>query len=235
LEKPDGFVVVSSGDAEAWLADLPVSRLWGVGKKTQQALAKLGVMKVKDLLSLPKKRLEDKVGVYAERLIALSRGIDYRPVVASGDAKSLSAETTFAVDIDDAVKLRGIIDALSERVGKRLRNHGYTAQTVQIKARYADFTTFTRAVTLKELTAQTQAIRDAARDLLESKLGRRGRALRLLGVAASNLSKTRETQSTLFQDRESDRRDTVDKVMDSLQDRYGTEIIHRGRGRRKER
>lgn len=233
LEKPDGFVVITQEEAESRLADLPVRRLWGVGKQTQKLLARLNVHKISDITAMPTEELEAHLGVHARRLQSLARGIDDRPVVADWEAKSISNERTFSSDIGAKDELRAIADALSERVASRLRKSGLLAHTVQIKARYPDFTTVTRAVTLPEPTDQTQVIREAARDLLEKRLKRKGRPLRLLGVGVSNLVHPEDGVGELFVEEAREKKSRVDHLMDELQDRFGPDAIHRGRGRRK--
>ena len=231
LEKPDGFVVMESRTAAARLAKLPVGRLWGVGRVTQTHLAEQGVHTVKDLLAFPPERLENIVGSYAPRLYQLARGIDKRPVVVGEAAKSIGAENTFATDIADLETLHDLLDALAERTAKRLRHEGYRAHTVQLKARYADFTTVTRAVTLTSTTASTQTIQETARELLDGRLGRKGRALRLLGVSVSNLVRANEEEMDLFPDKIEERREKVDYLLDKLQSKYGSQTIWRGKPR----
>jgi DNA polymerase-4 len=233
LDKPDGFVVITRENAEEVLSDLPVRRLWGVGKQTQKLLAKKGINTIGDVMAAPLEDLEARLGVLARRFKNLAMGVDHRPVVADWEAKSISNERTFADDIGDAGELREIADVLCEMVAKRLRKSGLLAQTVQIKARYPDFTTFTRAVTLAEPTELTQTIRDAVRDLLERKLERKGRPLRLLGVGVSNFVHPEEETRELFTDGERVKSANVDHLIDDLQDRFGADVIHRGRGRRK--
>jgi len=228
LEKPDGFVVLQPKTAAARLADLPVSKLWGVGKVSQRELAKHNVHKIRDLLAIPIGQLEGLVGSYAPRLKKLAQGIDDRPVVVGEASKSIGAETTFATDIADADRLRGIADSLSVRVAKRLRKEGYRAHTIQLKARYADFTTVTRAITIPVATASTQTIVKTARELLETRLDREDRALRLIGVSTSGLVRPAEGEPELFPDREREQNERVDHLLDSLQAKYGSEKIWRG-------
>ncbi len=233
LDKPDGFVVVTRENVEELLADLPVRRLWGVGKQTQKLLARKGIQTIRDITATPIEELEARIGVLALRLKNLALGLDDRPVVAEWEARSISNERTFAEDIGDAGELREIADVLSEMVARRLRKSGLLAQTVQIKARYPDFTTPTRSVTLAEATEQTLVIRDAVRDLLEKRLGRRGRPLRLLGVGVSNFIHPEDEAGDLFTDDDHAKNLKVDHVIDELQDRFGGDVIHRGRGRGK--
>jgi len=229
LEKPDGFVVIEAKEAAAKLAALPVGKLWGIGKVTEQALARRGVHLVSDMLAMPPHDLEAIVGSHAHRLRELAQGIDDRPVVVGHESKSISAETTFAEDISDGERLRGCVDDLSERVGKRLRKEGFRAHTIQLKARYADFTTVTRAQTLHDATASTQVIRDTARALLESRLERRGRAMRLLGVGISNLVRAEDDEGTLFTEGRNAEGERLDHMLDDLQRRFGPGSIRRGK------
>ncbi|HXV15007.1 MAG TPA: DNA polymerase IV [Candidatus Krumholzibacteria bacterium] len=231
LEKPDGFVVITQEEAEARLAPLPVWRLWGVGKKTEEAFAKAGLRTIADVTRAPDALLEQLTGSYAPRLKQLARGIDDRPVVPDADAKSIGAENTFARDIADGGALRAELDALSERVARRARADDVVGFTVNLKARYADFTTVTRAKTLPDATADSVVIRDVARDLLEKKLDRQGRALRLLGVSLSNLARAEETSLDLFESNlraPATRNRTLDAVMDSLRARFGSSAVRRG-------
>ncbi len=240
LEKPDGFTVFTQEDAAERLADLPVKRLWGVGKVTQANLAAAGIMRVRHLLEMPIEQLEKIVGSNAARLRNLAQGKDHRAVVTGAGSKSIGHETTFNKDIADADRLRSTVDRFAEQVARRLREHGYLANTVNLKARYADFTTVTRAITLPSPSDHTRTIRDAARELLDVRLERKGRALRLIGVSVSNLVSPKEVNPTLFDNLDDDsnlsttedRKETkLDSIIDQLQDRFGSESIHRGMAR----
>lgn len=228
LEKPDGFVVIKPGDAAQRLAPLPVGKLWGIGEVAGRELSRLGVHTIRDLLGLSIDRLEGVVGSYAPRLKELAQGIDDRPVIVGEDSKSIGAETTFAEDIADEDRLRAILDAQAVRVARRLREDGYRAHTIHIKARYADFTTVTRATTIPIATSATQAIVTTARELFAARLEREGRPLRLLGVSASGLVRPVEGQPELFPDRERERNERIDHLVDALQEKYGSDRIWRG-------
>jgi DNA polymerase-4 len=233
LEKPDGFVVITQNEAEARLEPLPVWRLWGVGKVTERTLAAAGIHTIGDVVRADHATLERLVGSYAAHMQALARGIDDREVVPDAGAKSIGAENTFPRDIAGAAELRAELDALSERVAERARAEGVVGHTVNLKARYADFTTVTRALTLPAPTFDSVVIRDTARELLEKRLDREGRALRLLGVSLSHLSHAEEVTGDLFDTPRASRNRTLDGVMDALRDRFGPAAIQRGmkRGR----
>jgi len=242
LEKPDGFVVITRDEAETRLAPLPVSRLWGVGKVTEAAMAKAGIHTIGDVVRASDVVLEKIAGSYAPRLKQLARGIDDREVVPDAEAKSIGAENTFARDIADAEELRTELDALSERVAKRARADGMAGYTVHLKARYANFTTVTRAHTLPDPTNASVVIRDAARELLEQRLDRGGRALRLLGVSLSNLIHAEAVTPDLFEAAQENTRTkppavknrALDAVMDELRERFGASAIRRGSRRGRE-
>ena len=228
LEKPDGFVVLTAEDAEARLSPLPVARLWGVGKKTEAILAAAGIHTIGDVVRADYAKLERLVGSYAPHMQELARGLDDREVVPDAEARSIGAENTFPKDISDAQALRAELDILSERVAQRARDDGMVGHTVNLKARYADFTTVTRAITLPDPTAESVLIRGAARLLLEERLDRQGRALRLLGVSLSNLSHADEVSGDLFDTPHATRNRTLDGVMDGLRRRFGAGAVRRG-------
>lgn len=227
LEKPDGFVVVPVGREREFLAPLPVGRLWGVGKVAEKALADLGIRTVADLLAHPRQALLARFGDHGRHLLELAVGHDDRPVVPVHEAKSLGNETTFSEDIADAQQLQAVLDDLTDQVARRLRAHVLQARTVTLKARYADFTTCTRALTLPEPTDRTVDLRDAARTLLRERLGRDGRPLRLLGVTASHLGPADLGQGRLFADPARQRQQALDRVVDDVHGRWGA-VLRRG-------
>jgi DNA polymerase-4 len=228
LDKPDGFFVFTRENCREILADLPIGRLWGVGEVTQRALERFGIRRIGDLWRIPEERLVAEFGDHASHLLRLSRGEDDRPVVTAHEAKSIGHEVTFARDLADEGELVAILDELTAKVGRRLRRQGLLARTVTLKARYPDFTTPTRSETLPRATDSSRVIRDTARALLAAKLGRRGRPLRLIGVSVSNLIEPGQGQGELFPRRESEREQTVDRVLDALKERYGREAVRRG-------
>src|SRR3954452_14228058 len=149
--KPDGLLVVPRDEVVAFLHPLPVGALWGVGEKTEEALARLGLKTIGDIAHTPVATLQRALGPAAgAHLAALSWGRDERSVVPHEPDKSIGAEETFARDIDDPkVVLRELL-RLSERTASRLRATGHVGRTVSLKVRFADFTTITRAKTLRE-------------------------------------------------------------------------------------
>lgn len=228
LEKPDGFVVIDPDKIEQILTPLSVDKIWGVGKVTAQTLHKMSIRTIGDLRQFPPEILAERLGSYAPVLSNLAWGIDDRPVETEGETKSIGAERTFTKDISGAVELRDRLDAMVEEITRRLRSQGLRARTVHLKARYPDFTTHTRSVTLRRATSLTRHIRDAARDLLETRLERRRRALRLLGVSLSNFEPEDEGQLELFIDEREKKESRLDTLLDDLKDRFGSDKIRRG-------
>jgi len=232
LDKPDGFFVFTRRDCRRILAELPVDRLWGVGKITHRKLRRLGIEKVADLLAHPVEELQAELGNLAEHLLELAVGHDERPVVPTQPAKSIGHEVTFSEDIGEGDRLREILDGLADKVGRRLRGAGQLARTVNLKARYGDFTTVTRAETMTEPTCSSIVIRDTARGLLARRLGRRGRPLRLIGVSVSNLVEPDHGPVELFPVTAPAPEDTLDRVMDRVHRKYGP-VLKRGLNKRR--
>lgn len=186
LHKPDGLTVVAPGDELAVLHPLPVRRLGGVGPATEQRLHRARIRTVGDLAEATLEDLVDWFGTaHGHSLFRLARADDPRPVVSSREAKSVSAEETFDVDVTDPLRLSHELDLLATRVAARLRRSGLTGRTVHIKVRHPDFTTVTRAITRDQPTDDGVLITELARRLL-AEIPTYG-GIRLLGVGVSTL------------------------------------------------
>jgi DNA polymerase-4 len=185
--KPDGLLVVPADGVVAFLHPLPVAALWGVGERTEQILSRLGLHTVGDLAETPLDTLRREVGEAAgEHLHNLAWGRDERSVVSSVKDKSIGAEETFDVDIADPESIRRELLRLADRVGARLRGSGQAGRTVAVKLRRADFTTITRARTLREPTDLAREIYATACTLYAAS-GLEYLPLRLVGVRVENL------------------------------------------------
>jgi DNA polymerase-4 len=228
LDKPDGFRVVEPGTEQQFLDPLPVGRLWGVGRVTGRAFEKLGITTIGELRQRTAGFLTERFGQHGKHLWQLAHGIDGRRVVPDREAKSISHESTFATDICDMDALRAWLLQLTEQVAWRLRRHDLRGATVQIKVRYGDFHTITRAETLPQPTSVTQEIWEAAARLLAGKLPNRPLKIRLLGVGVSGLVPAAATQLTLFPDRAHDDQARVDQAVDSIRERFGRRAVNRG-------
>jgi DNA polymerase-4 len=184
--KPNGLSVVPADRVLEFLHPLPVSALWGVGDRTNELLARLGLRTIGDLASAPRGMLRAAVGeAAATHLHGLANGNDDRTVVPTRPDKSISAETTFDVDIDDPAVLRRTLLALAERVAGRLRAAGVAGRTIAIKVRLSDFRTLNRSRTLGNPTDVAREIFDIAVALFAALAP--GDRIRLLGVRAEGL------------------------------------------------
>src|SRR3954449_10975074 len=186
--KPDGLIVVPRDAVVSFLHPLPVGALWGVGEKTEEALSRLGLKTIGDIAHTPERTLQRALGHAAgAHLSALAWGRDDRSVVPHEPDKSIGAEETFARDVDDPkVVLRELL-RLSERTASRLRATGHVGRTVSLKVRFADFTTITRAKTLREPTDVARVVYDTARGLYDA-LGLQRARIRLVGVRVEGLA-----------------------------------------------
>lgn len=230
LEKPDGFVVVDPASVQAFLDPLPVARLWGVGHVTGQVFEQLGVRTIKDVRQMGLDQLRLHFGNSGEHLWQLAQGIDNRRVIPDREAKSISHETTFAIDIDDREVLRAWLVELAEQVGWRLRRQNIRGRTVQLKIRFADFRTITRARTLAESTNTTGEIWRIAGELLDECLSAPHLRIRLLGVGLTNLHGVRQVQRTLFDAEDREKQVLLDQAADQIRERFGATLLQRGSG-----
>ncbi|MCE9582541.1 MAG: DNA polymerase IV [Planctomycetes bacterium] len=231
LEKPDGFVVIAPGDVDRRLPPLPVSRLWGVGPKTQTRLEALGLRTIGDVRAAGEKRVVAELGDFGSHISRLARGEDDRSVEPSWDARSIGAERTFERDLASVAAMERELLELSEEVGTRLRSDAVAARTIQIKVRFPDFRTITRSRTLERPTDITTEIYETARALLRDKAGVKGSRVRLLGVQAQNLAAPGAGQGTLFGEKERAKERRLDRTIDALRQKLGEDAIVRARTR----
>ena len=192
LQKPDGLVVVPTGQEADFLAPLAVGKLVGVGPKSAARLHDEGVDTIGQLATMPEAWFARHFGKRGDSIRNRARGIDHDPVQTSREAKSISAETTFAEDLpgnsdDERAELMAIVERLSGRVARSLPGKGLVSRTVTVKLRLSDFTTFTRQTTLPSPTDDEAAIVSTAWMLLERELAP-DRAFRLLGVGVSGFT-----------------------------------------------
>jgi DNA polymerase-4 len=223
LRKPDGLVVVEPGQEAAFLAPLEIRRLWGIGPKTAERLHALGIRTIGELAALPVETLVRNLGDHGGTLHDRALGIDPDPVVGGGEAaKSVSHETTFAVDVSDAAEIERTLLALSEGVSARLRAGGIRAGTVAVKVRDSEFRTITRQRRLPEPSDLTEPIWRAALELVRPEA--RGKKIRLLGVAATQLGAPEQT--TMFEVVDERRRRVVEAT-DAVRRRFGDRAVTR--------
>jgi len=225
--KPNGVLWILPGCEAEFLAPLEVRKVPGVGKVTEKNLHACGIRKIGDLAALDENFLEERFGKWGLALAGKARGEDAggwfdTEVGEGGDPKSISHEHTFMEDTADSAALDAILVRLSEMVARRLRDHHVYTRTVQIKLRYSDFSTFTRARTLDHATQIDSEIAEAARGLFHKAWNRR--KIRLLGVYAQSLE-AGEGQTNLLDEEKTERWRKTLKAVDRIRDKYGDSTV----------
>ncbi|HEV2992547.1 MAG TPA: DNA polymerase IV [Candidatus Angelobacter sp.] len=232
--KPNGVLYVLPGQEKNFLAPLDVGKIPGVGKVTKGRLNQLGINRIGDLLRVDEAFLGDQFGKWGVALAGKARGEDAGgwfedEVGADWQAKSISHEHTFTHDTRDLEQLESTLARLSELVGRRLREQGFFARTIQLKLRYSDFSTITRAQSLACATQVDNEIFETIRKLFHDNW-EPGRAIRLLGVHSSNFEDQPEQMGLL--EEEDKRRKWGDALSasDRLRDKYGESAIFLAKG-----
>ncbi len=222
LAKPNGQREVPAGTAREFLAPLPISRLWGVGPKTELHLKAAGLQTIGDVAARPLDELERKLGDGARHLWELSQGLDDRPVVPDREAKSIGAQDTFEEDVVGKDALVHQLHAQALRVGRRMRRAGVKGRVVQLYIKYSDFTLITRRKTLDEPTDDGQTLYREACALL-SRVDLR-RPIRLTGVSAQELG-SGAGQLGLFENKGPSRTEKLNKALDAISSKFGSKAI----------
>ena len=225
--KPNGVLWILPGREADFLAPLDVRKIPGVGKKTEARLAQLGIRKVGDLAQLEVGYLESILGKWGLALAGKAHGLDAGGYFDSAvgeheDPKSISHEHTFDEDTADKAILEATLAKLSEKVGGRLREHKMHARTMQIKFRYSDFSTFTRALTFDHPTQLDIDLIEHSRALFHKNWS--GKPIRLVGVQTSGLEAT-EGQLNLLETQKEERWRKALGAMDRIRDKFGGESV----------
>jgi DNA polymerase-4 len=227
LQKPDGLTVVEAGREREFLAPLPISKLWGAGNKTIEALALLNVRSIGDLAALPQEILTSRFGKHGRHLHLAANALDDRPVVPTREAKSIGHEETFSEDLTDLTAIKNELLELATKVGERLRRHELRGQTITLKIKYYDFTPSSRSLTLVEPTSDTMEIFRQVRDLLrKTEAGRK--PVRLAGISVSNLHEAGSGyQQDLFgKTRQRERSRVLNEAVDLINQKFGEKTIN---------
>ncbi|PYP85058.1 MAG: DNA polymerase IV [Candidatus Angelobacter sp. Gp1-AA117] len=232
--KPNGVLYIVPGMEQSFLAPLDVGRIPGVGKVTKAQLNQMGILRIGDLLRVEPSVLEDNFGKWGVALAGKARGEDAGgwfedEVGADWQAKSISHEHTFAQDTRDVEKIESTLAHLSEMVGRRLRESNFSARTLQLKLRYSDFSTMTRAHSVPRPTQVDTEIFAAISKLFHDNW-ERGRAVRLLGVHASNFQDAPEQMDLLGVDEKQRKWTQALSATDRLRDKYGESAVFLAKG-----
>jgi DNA polymerase-4 len=228
LDKPKGFAVIGS-EAQVFLADKPVGILPGVGPAFVKSLTSAGFKTVGDLAKADPKRLGEKFGSGGLRLHRLAHGQDAREVDPDSERKSISAETTFNVDLARAGDLEDQLWPLCEKVAERTRRSETSGRVVTLKLRTADFKILTRRRTLPSPTQTARVLFAVARDLLKGEVD--GRAFRLIGVGLSDFVDG-PGEKALFDPQNEARALSTETAVDQLRAKFGKGAVMTGRALR---
>ena len=231
LDKPRGFAVIGRAEAVEFLAQQPVSIIWGAGKALQRRLAKDGITTVAQLQLLDEVDLIARYGAMGQRMAQFVRGEDPRRIKANRPTKSISSETTFHHDITDGDALRKILWRQADRVARRVKAADLAGTTVVLKLRRADFRILTRSRRLPDPTQLADTIYRQAEDLLTREIN--GTAYRLLGVGLSGLMDGAVADPLSLADPGAGRRADAERALDDVQNKFGVDIIGKGRGLRR--
>ena len=228
LDKPNGFLVVQQANATEFLDPLNISRVWGIGPKTQKTFERLGVQRIGQLRKLPKTTLQQLFGLNADHFWRLARGIDTRQVVPDRIAKAVGHESTFSQDISDDHVLESWVWELADQVGRRLRRNQIRGKTIRVKIRFHDFRTISRSKTIANHTNATRAIAESSLRLLHAVRNEQRDSIRLLGVSVGGLSNQTGQQQLLFGQQQAEQTSQIDSTADAIRDRFGSAAMKRG-------
>jgi DNA polymerase-4 len=226
MKKPRGYSLIGESEAMAFLADKPVSLIWGVGKAMTARLAADGLRTIGALQRLDEAELGRRYGSMGLRLARLSRARDSRTVEPRGEAKSVSAETTFGEDLADAHELKAVLRGLAEKVSRRLKRADMAGVTVTLKLKTADFKIRTRSRQLADPTQLADRIFAVAADLLQPETD--GTRYRLIGVGISEFADPKLADPGDLIDPSARKRAAAEAAVDRIRDRFGNDAVELG-------
>jgi DNA polymerase IV len=226
MEKPRGFSVIGQAEAVSYLAALPVSKIWGVGKAFEETLARDGITMIGQLQTMDETGLMRRYGSMGQRLARLSRGLDTRKVDPTSDMKSVSAETTFNDDKSSIEDLRPVLRALSEKVARRMKRSEIAGKTVVLKMKTADFKSRTRNKTLADPTQLADRIFRTGLALMEREID--GTKFRLIGIGVSELCAPDQADPVDLVDPQAAKRARAESAMDALRNKFGNQALETG-------
>ena len=231
LDKPRGFSVIGEAETLDFLASLPVSAIWGVGKAMQAKLARDGIRHVAQLQKIDEAELVKRYDSIGLRLARLARGQDNRKIVPSSAAKSISSETTFNEDMNDVKALEKHLWRLSEKTAKRCKAKGVAGKTVVLKMKADRLSSLTRNASLPDPTQLADVMFEKGSKLLRQVLAEQpGQKFRLIGIGVSGLVDAQLADPHDLADPDKARRKAAEQAIDNLRDKFGDGSIKKGRG-----
>ena len=226
LDKPRGFSIIGEGEAYQFLRQQPVSLFWGVGRATQEMLAKDGITDISTVQDMDPAILAKRYGSIGLRMAKLAQGHDTRSVSPASEAKSISSETTFNSDISDHDTLVRTVRSLAEKVSARLKHGHLAGQTIVLKLKTADFKSRTRNKTLADPTRLADRIFRHAVDMLTRETD--GTRFRLIGVGVSTLMSDETADPDDLVDLEGTKRAKAELAIDKLREKFGNKAVETG-------
>jgi len=228
INKPDGLVEVTQEGLIDFIRPLDISKIWGLGKKSKEALNNIGIRTIGELAKIDLKRLINIFGRNGEYFWKLANGVDKREVEMEEEAKSISNEHTFDEDFSDKEKVKAALAGLCEKVSGSLRYEGIKGRTITLKLRLEGFQTYTRAKTIIKAANFVDVIYKTIEILFED-FDLKGKKIRLVGVKVSNLM-SQEVNDTLFNDQIDKKREKIHKATDKIKEKFGKGAIRRAAG-----
>jgi len=230
MEKPDGLVIFPEEKEKKIVGEKEVSELWGIGEKTRKSLNHLGIYKIKDIIKIPDNVLKKYFGIYGKRLKEIALGKEKTEIPYFDDRedkKSVGNEVTLGKDTNQCQLLQDTLHKLSQKVCERLRNANFVCKTISLKIRYSDFETHTIQKTLSSFTDDGHKVFSISQELF-SKIFRKNKKVRLLGISVSNLAKIENIfyQTDIFGEIENSRK--IFDQISKLKDKFGKRIINYG-------
>lgn len=225
--KPDGVLILTPDNFMDYLRDLPVEKVYGIGRKTGYALRKTGIDTAGKLAAAEPSSLRGILGSRSEALVGFARGEDDRDVTAKKGPGQMGGEITFSEDLDDPGKIVAALRDICSKTGARLRQGGYRAKTLVLKIRYADFSDMTRSRTFIRPTARDEDLAETASELFLENYDRK-RKVRLAGIYASGLIGKETPEQLVLFGGEEDKKDRMYSVVDEINSKYGNETIRHG-------
>ena len=226
MDKPRGFTIIGRAEAVAFLAPLPIGRIWGVGKVAQDRLARAGLRLIADVQALDEIEMMRRHGDEGRRLWRLSHAMDTRRVSPDHETKSISAETTFNDDLVANADLQPILHGLCERVAARAKKSELAGRSITLKLKTRDFRIRTRSRSGLKPTQLSARIFRVARALMTPELD--GTAFRLIGVGLSDLTPASEADHADLADQEVVREKAAETAIDTLREKFGGTAVVRG-------
>ena len=227
LEKPRGFSIIGKAETLSFLKDQPIKLIWGVGKVSQQALAKDGFHTIGQLQQADESELTKRYGSMGLRLARLARGEDSRTVSPNSETKSISSETTFNRDLSSADDLLPILRRLSENTAERAKKAGLAGRTITMKLKNKQFKSITRSRSLPDPTQLADKLYMIGRELLEKELDGK-QAYRLIGIGLGDLHSDALADPPDLVDIDAGKRAEAEKAIDRLSEKFGGKMVELG-------